>query len=101
MTLRVRPERETPLRSLDIELHAASGKQAVWLTFATSSAVTPQPFRSSLNPMRYLLCFLLLLPAWAETLPVVQVEHQPFSAQVARLLEALELLGAPLPPAET
>ena len=50
--------------------------------------------------MRYLTLLLLVLPAFAETLPVVQVEHQPFAAQVARLLEALDLLGAPLPPAE-
>jgi hypothetical protein len=37
----------------------------------------------------------------AQTLPIVQVEHQPFAAQVDRILEALEMLGAPLPHSET
>ena len=36
-----------------------------------------------------------------EALPVLPVEHQPFSAQVNRLLEALNLVGDPLPPAES
>ena len=46
--------------------------------------------------MRYLTLLLLLaVPAFA------QVEHQPFAAQIERMLEALDLLGAPLPAAET
>ncbi len=38
----------------------------------------------------------------ADVLPVIDsVEHQPFSAQVLRVIEALEMLGEPLPAAET
>ncbi len=41
-----------------------------------------------------------LLPA--QELPVVaNVEHQPLAAQVARLIEALDMLGEPLPAADT
>jgi hypothetical protein len=50
--------------------------------------------------MRYLSLLLLALPVWADTLPVIQVEHQPFAAQVARLMEALDLLGSPFPAKE-
>ena len=47
--------------------------------------------------MRYLMVLLLLtVPAFAEP-----VEYQPFAAQIGRLMEALDLLGAPLPAAET
>ena len=40
--------------------------------------------------------------ASAQQLPVISsVEHQPFAAQVTRLLDALEFLGDPLPAEET
>jgi hypothetical protein len=55
------------------------------------------PARSSLDLMRY-LTLLLFLATRALAQPV---ETQPFAAQVERLLEALDLLGAPLPAAET
>jgi hypothetical protein len=45
-------------------------------------------------------CFLSL--ASAQNLPVIaNVEHQPFAAQVLRLLEALTIVGEPLPADET
>jgi hypothetical protein len=37
------------------------------------------------------------LPAWAEAPEIVAVEAQPLRANARRLLDALELLGAPLP----
>src|SRR5258708_1888632 len=38
---------------------------------------------------------------WAEQLPIVEkVEYQPLAAQVARVIEALDMLGEPLPAAE-
>ncbi|MBV8820708.1 MAG: hypothetical protein JO022_20270, partial [Acidobacteriaceae bacterium] len=45
----------------------------------------------------------LVIPLFAQenTLPLVPVEHQPFAAQVSRLLEALDVLNDPLPAAET
>ena len=49
------------------------------------------------------LGFSLLLTGFlsAQELPVVSnVEHQPLAAQVTRLLEALEMLGEPLPSAD-
>lgn len=46
------------------------------------------------------LIFALLAPAWAEELPLVnKVEYQPLAAQVVRVLDALEMLGEPLPAA--
>src|SRR5437588_8166142 len=52
--------------------------------------------------MRLLPLFLLLATLRADELPIVaNVEHQPFAAQVLRLLEAFQLLGDPLPAAET
>ncbi len=50
--------------------------------------------------MRYLIPLLFAISSLADTLPVIPVEHQPFAAQVDRLLEALDLLGAPLTSAE-
>ncbi|HEY3839288.1 MAG TPA: CehA/McbA family metallohydrolase [Bryobacteraceae bacterium] len=50
--------------------------------------------------MRYLSVLLLSLSLRADNLPVIPVEHQPFAAQVSRLLEALDLLGSPFPAAE-
>ncbi|MBI2679979.1 MAG: CehA/McbA family metallohydrolase [Candidatus Solibacter usitatus] len=45
-------------------------------------------------------CFLSL--ASAQNLPVIaNVDHQPFAAQVLRLLEALTIVGEPLPADET
>lgn len=45
------------------------------------------------------LCTALV--SWADSLPVVQnVEFQPLSAQVARVLQSLEMLGEPLPAAD-
>jgi hypothetical protein len=53
--------------------------------------------------IRFLLactCFVSL--ATAQNLPVIaNVDHQPFSAQVLRLLEALTVVGEPLPADET
>ena len=52
--------------------------------------------------MRLLPLFFLLAVLRADELPIVaNVEHQPFAAQVLRLLEAFQLLGDPLPAAET
>ncbi len=52
--------------------------------------------------MRFLLCLALLASVRADELPLVtNVEHQPFAAQVLRLLEAFQMLGDPLPAAET
>jgi hypothetical protein len=44
---------------------------------------------------------LLALSASAEPLPVVtKVEFQPLAAQVTRVLQSLELIGEPMPPAD-
>lgn len=55
--------------------------------------------------MNFRLGFALLLLTCmvsAQELPVIaNVEHQPLAAQVARLLEALEMLGEPLPAADS
>ena len=46
--------------------------------------------------------FLISLSCSAEEIPIVTgVELQPFAAQVARLGQALEMLGEPLPAADT
>src|SRR5207248_2982569 len=37
----------------------------------------------------------------ADELPIVPVEHQPFAAQVLRVLDALENTGEPLPAKDT
>jgi hypothetical protein len=48
-----------------------------------------------------LLVSLLTVPCRGEALPIVEsVEFQPLSAQVRRLVEALEWLGQPLPESE-
>jgi len=49
------------------------------------------------------LCLALAVPASAQApkLDVVDVEGQPLAANVTRLLQALDLLGAPLPEKET
>ena len=48
--------------------------------------------------MRSLLLTLFVCVAAAQQLPVITtVEHQPLAAQVSRLLEALDVLGEPLP----
>ena len=47
-----------------------------------------------------LLLFVLAALLGAEELPVVSVEHQPFAAQVVRVLDSLDMLGDPLPAAE-
>jgi hypothetical protein len=47
------------------------------------------------------LLLLLAVIARADDLPIVAgVEHQPLSAQVLRVIEALDVLGEPLPPAD-
>src|SRR6185503_3874125 len=54
--------------------------------------------------MRTFMCLLALSTATsaAQQLPIVaKVERQPLAAQVSRLLEALEILGEPLPADET
>ncbi|HZT33905.1 MAG TPA: CehA/McbA family metallohydrolase [Bryobacteraceae bacterium] len=53
--------------------------------------------------MRLGLISVLVLPALAaQELPLVTaVEHQPLGAQVLRVAQALEMLGEPLPPAES
>lgn len=51
--------------------------------------------------MRHLILLLCVLPIFGQTLPVIQVEHQPFAAQVARVVEALDFLGSPLPATES
>src|SRR5215510_4743570 len=60
---------------------------------------------SATRPRAAALCFALLLlspPIAAQGLPQVgQVELQPLTAQVKRLVEALDYLGAPLSPADT
>ena len=48
--------------------------------------------------MRSLLLTLFVCVAAAQQLPIITtVEHQPLAAQVSRLLEALDVLGEPLP----
>jgi hypothetical protein len=48
-----------------------------------------------------ILALLITVTLSAEQLPVVTaVEHQPLAAQVLRMIEALQYLGEPLPPAE-
>ena len=45
-------------------------------------------------------CFISLVSA--QNLPVIaNIDHQPFAAQVLRLLEALTIVGEPLPADET
>ena len=60
---------------------------------------------SATRPRAAALCFALMLlspPVAAQGLPQVgQVELQPLTAQVKRLVEALDYLGAPLSPADT
>ena len=54
--------------------------------------------------MRTLTCLVFLSAsiATAQQLPVIaKVDHQPLAAQVLRLLEALEVVGEPLPADET
>ncbi|HXI43370.1 MAG TPA: hypothetical protein VNH83_25545, partial [Bryobacteraceae bacterium] len=54
--------------------------------------------------MRTLTCLVFLSAslASAQQLPVIEkVDHQPLAAQVSRLLEALDVLGDPLPAGET
>ncbi len=47
------------------------------------------------------VCIILAATAAGQQLPVVAgVEHQPLAAQVIRLLDSLDYLGEPLPPAE-
>jgi hypothetical protein len=59
---------------------------------------------SATGVLLFLLCLSQALghrAAWAEALPIVaDVEFQPLSAQVKRVVEALEMLGQPLLPAE-
>lgn len=51
--------------------------------------------------MRWLALTLVTFSLSAEELPIVSsVEQQPFAAQVLRVLEALNLLGEPLPPSD-
>ena len=63
-------------------------------------------FREETNPFRVVLSFavvsLALLPclARAQSLQAVDAEAQPVAANVGRVLQALEVLGSPLP-AET
>src|SRR5258708_6845573 len=48
-----------------------------------------------------ILALLFTVTLSAEELPIVSaVEHQPLSAQVVRLIEALQVSGEPLPPGE-
>lgn len=48
------------------------------------------------------LLFCFCATACSDELPIVSnVEYQPLAAQVSRVLEALEVLGEPLPPADT
>jgi hypothetical protein len=48
-----------------------------------------------------ILALLTTVALFADDLPVVTaVEHQPLAAQVMRLVEAMQILGEPLPPAE-
>lgn len=50
----------------------------------------------------YLIFLLILSCGWAQEVPLVDaVEFQPLAAQVNRLLEALEMVGEPLPAADT
>src|SRR5713101_7566570 len=54
--------------------------------------------------MRTLTCLVFLSASigTAQQLPVIEkIDHQPLAAQVSRLLEALEVLGDPLPAEET
>src|SRR5262245_14030105 len=67
------------MRSLKIDSAACSRAAAPWLVLIFLSA----PFAAHESPK------------------VVQVELQPLAAQVKRLVEALDYLGAPLSPADT
>src|SRR5438034_7456414 len=53
-------------------------------------------------PKVALWCLLSLLSvsAWADELPTVKVEYQPFAADAVRVLDALDEVGNPLPPAD-
>ena len=52
--------------------------------------------------LRTVLPLLFTVALSAQQLPIVSnVEHQPLGAQVLRLLEALEVVGEPLPASET
>jgi hypothetical protein len=49
-----------------------------------------------------LLCLVIAVACMAqEALPILPVEHQPFAAQVSRLIEAMQLVGDPLPAEES
>ncbi|MBL8229055.1 MAG: CehA/McbA family metallohydrolase [Bryobacterales bacterium] len=49
----------------------------------------------------YLIFAAILTCGWAQEVPLVDaVEFQPLAAQVARLLDALDMLGEPLPAAD-
>ena len=51
-------------------------------------------------PRTFVLALLAVL-CWAEELPLVdKVEFQPLAAQVARVVQTLEMLGEPLPAAD-
>lgn len=60
----------------------------------------PSVWRRSLSPGLLLLLLAgTAAPAHADRLPQVdEVEFQPLSAQVRRVVEAYDLLGQPLPP---
>ncbi len=51
--------------------------------------------------MRCLLLLLSIVAVNAGELPIIPVEHQPFAAQVLRILDALQIAGEPLPASET
>ena len=56
-----------------------------------------------MRPLTIIATLLLLVPVWAreDGLPRVErVELQPLGAQVSRLVETLDYLGAPLPEAD-
>ena len=52
--------------------------------------------------MRWIMILLLAGTLGAEELPLVTaVEYQPLAANVTRVLDALDMLGDPLPAADT
>jgi len=67
------------------------------------TAATPGAESCKLFPMRTILLAAVVLPTlvMGQQLPVVNdVEPQPLAAQIARLVDAMEYLGEPLPPAD-
>src|SRR5579862_6504107 len=66
------------------------------------SVYTARPQECPMRIRLLLACTCFVSLASAQSLPVIaNVDHQPFAAQVLRLLDALSVVGEPLPADET